>query len=185
MQYDLDYHIKLDQSHILPNILNGAKTGVFSQFLSDIIISLLLFNEEIIIEDIQISDTPAYYAAVASGMIAGFLSIFMDPIALVAFTTITYGYVFELADYIINDNEIELTPKEDIFDIGITVLFVVLFDPVARHQYLRFNQKRHLIEPTLERRNRSIGTTIFISVFSSTYGFLKLANRNEKIQENS
>lgn len=185
MQYDLDYHIKLDQSHILPNILNGAKTGVFSQFLSDIIISLLLFNEEIIIEDIQISDTPAYYAAVASGMIAGFLSIFMDPIALVAFTTITYGYVFELADYIINDNEIELTPKEDIFDIGITVLFVVLFDPVARHQYLRFNQKRHLIEPTLERRNRSIGTTIFISVFSSTYGFLKLTNRNEKIQEKS
>ena len=180
MQYDLDYHKKLDQSHILPNILQGAQTGVFSQFLSDIILSLLLYNEEIIIEDIKISELPSYYAAVASGMIAGFLSIYMDPIALIAFTTITYGYVFEFADYIINNNEITLTPQEDIFDIGITVLFVVLFDPVARHQYLRFNQKRHLIEPTLERRNRSIGTTIFISVFTSTYGFLKLTNRQNK-----
>lgn len=81
MQYDLKYHIKLDQSHILPNILNGAQFGIISQFLSDIFISLFLFNEKIIIEDIQVSQTPAYYAAVASGMIAGFLSIFIDPIA--------------------------------------------------------------------------------------------------------
>ena len=178
MQYDLEYHIKLDQSHILPNILNGAQFGIISQFLSDIFISLFLFNEKIIIEDIQVSQTPAYYAAVASGMIAGFLSIFIDPIALIAFTTITYGYVFELADYIINDDEVTFTPKEDVFDIGITMLFVILFDPVARHQYLRFSQKRHLIEPTLERRNRNLGTTIFITVFTSTYGFLKLTNPN-------
>lgn len=58
------------------------------------------------------------------------------------------------------------------------MLFVILFDPVARHQYLRFSQKRHLIEPTLERRNRNLGTTIFITVFTSTYGFLKLTNPN-------
>jgi len=179
MQYDLEYHKSLDRSHILPNILQGAQTGIFSQFISDIILSLLLYNEQIIIEDIKISQLPSYYAAMASGIIASFLSIYLDPIALIAFTTITYGYVFEISDYIINNNEITLTPAEDVFDIGITILFVVLFDPVARHQYLRFSQKRHLIEPTLERKNRSLGLTIFITVFTSTYGFLKLTSKEK------
>ena len=41
MQYDLEYHKSLDRSHILPNILQGAQTGIFSQFISDIILSLL------------------------------------------------------------------------------------------------------------------------------------------------
>ena len=50
MQYNLEYHKQLDRSHILPNILEGAKTGVASQFLSDVIISLLLFNESIVLD---------------------------------------------------------------------------------------------------------------------------------------
>ena len=95
MQYDLEYHKNLDRSHILPNILQGAQTGVFSQFLSDIILSILLYNEQIIIEDIKISELPSYYAATASGIMASFLSIYLDPIDLIAFTTITYGYVYE------------------------------------------------------------------------------------------
>lgn len=112
MQYNLEYHKQLDRSHILPNILNGAKTGAISQFLSDVFISLFLFNETIVIEDIRISTLPAYYAAVATGMLAGLLIIYMDPIAVIAFTTIFYDYVFELADWVINEDEIELTPVE-------------------------------------------------------------------------
>lgn len=46
MPYNFEYHVRLDQSHILPNILKGAQTGVISQFISDIIISLLFFNEK-------------------------------------------------------------------------------------------------------------------------------------------
>lgn len=179
MQYNLEYHKQLDRSHILPNLLNGAKTGVISQFLSDIFISLFLFNEAIVIEDIQISTLPAYYASVATGMLAGVLVIFLDPIAVIAFTTVFYDFVFELSDYIINDDEIELTPVETTFDISLTTMLVVLFDPTARHQYLRYDQKRHFIEPTLEREDRTATLTIFITVLTSTYNFLKLTARQE------
>ncbi|MDE5715959.1 MAG: hypothetical protein K2I42_07520 [Anaeroplasmataceae bacterium] len=185
MQYNLEYHKQLDRSHILPNLLNGAKTGVISQFLSDFFISLFLFNEQIIIEDIKISTVPAYYASVASGMIAGVLIIYLDPIALVAFTTITYGFVFELADYWINDDPIELTPVEDVFDIGLSVLLVVLFDPTARSQYLRYEQKRHFIEPTIGRKDRDLTLTVFFSVLLSTYNFLKLSSRTEENEKDA
>ncbi len=185
MQYNLEYHKQLDRSHILPNLLNGAKTGIISQFLSDFFISLFLFNDQIVIEDIKISTTPSYYASVASGMIAGVLVIFLDPIALVAFTTITYGFVFELADYIMNNDPVELTPVEDVFDIGLSVLLVVLFDPTARSQYLRYEQKRHFIEPTINRRDRDLTLTVFFSVLLSTYSFLKLTSKNEELTSNT
>lgn len=183
MQYNLEYHIQMDKSHIIPNILTGAQTGVISQFLSDFFISLLLFNEEIVLEDIQISTVAAYYASVASGMVAGLLSIYIDPIALIAFTVMTYDIVFEIVDYYITNDPIIFTPQENIFDICLTILLVVSFDPVARHQYLRFEQKRHYIEPTLQREDRTLVSTIFFSVLLSTYSFLKLQSRQESMVE--
>ncbi len=180
MQYNLEYHKQLDRSHILPNILNGAQTGVVSQFLSDIFISLFLFNESIIIEDIQVSTLPAYYASVATGMLTGLLIIYLDPIAVIAFSTVFYDYVFEIVDYWMNDDPIELTPVETTFDIGLTTILVILFDPTARHQYLRYEQKRHFIEPTLGREDRTATITIFITILTSTYNYLKLVSRNEE-----
>ncbi|MDE7264631.1 MAG: hypothetical protein K2N64_08240 [Anaeroplasmataceae bacterium] len=185
MQYNLEYHKQLDRSHILPNVLEGAKTGVISQFLSDIFISLFLFNEAIIIEDIKISTIPAYYASVATGMLAGLLIIYLDPIAVVAFTTVFYDFIFELVDYHLNDDPIELTPVEETFDIGVTMLLIILFDPTARHQYLRYSQKRQLIEPTLQREDRSPTLAIFITVLSSTYNFLKLQSEQQENENGS
>lgn len=173
MQYNLNYHKQLDRSHILPNILNGARSGIASQFLSDIILSILLYNENIIINDIKISSTPAYYAATATGMLTGLLIIYLDPIAIVAFTTIFYDFVFEIVDYKLNDDPITLTPVEEIFDVGLTIILLIAFDPTARHQYLRYNQKRHYIEPSLNRLDRTPALTIFITVLTSTYAFLK------------
>jgi len=158
MQYNLEYHKQLDRSHILPNILEGAKTGVASQFLSDVIISLLLFNESIVLEDIKISTVPSYYASVATGMLAGFLIIYLDPIAVIALTIVFYDYVFEIVDYHINDDPIQVTPVEDVFDIGLT----------------RF------IEPTLGRQDRSPTIAIFITVLTSTYNFLKIQSDQEE-----
>lgn len=180
MQYNLEYHKQLDRSHILPNILNGAKTGVISQFLSDLFVSLFLLNESIIIEDIKISTLPAYYASVATGMLTGLLIIYLDPIAVIAFTTVFYDFVFEIVDYQINEDPIEITPVETTFDIGLTIILVAIFDPTARHQYLRYQQKRNFIEPTLGREDRTATITIFITVLTSTYNFLKIASENEK-----
>lgn len=179
MTYQLEYHKALDRSHILPNLMKGAQTGVVSQFLSDIFISLFLFNESIVVEDIKISALPSYYASVVSGMVAGVLVIYLDPIALVAFTTVAYGFAFEYFDYYINGDEITLTPVEDIFDIGVSVLLVALFDPTARSQYLRYSQKRHFIEPTIGRKDRNLGLVVFFSVLLSTYNFLKLTTNQE------
>lgn len=184
MQYNLEYHKQLDRSHILPNILEGAKTGAISQFLSDIFISLLLFNESIIIEDIQISTVASYYAAVATGMLAGLLIIYLDPIAVVALTTVFYDFIFEIVDFHLNEDPIELTPVENIFDIGLTMILVVVFDPTARHQYLRYQQKRRFIEPTLGRQDRSPTITIFITILTSTYNFLKLQSKQQETTEN-
>ena len=78
MQYNLEYHKALNKSHILPNVLKGAYTGITSQFLSDLFISLLLYNNAIIIEDIDISPISNYYASVLTGMLAGFLIIFAE-----------------------------------------------------------------------------------------------------------
>ncbi len=180
MQYNLEYHKQLDREHILPNILNGAKTGVISQFLSDFFFLFFLFNETIVINDIQISTVPAYYASVASGMLAGLLIIYLDPIAVVAFTTIAYGIVFEIVDYLTNEDPVELTPVEDVFDIGVSMLLIILFDPTARSQYLRYEQKRHYIEPTIGRRDRDLTMTVFFSVLLSTYSFLKLTTNQQE-----
>lgn len=183
MPYDLEYHKNLDRSHILPNILKGARTGIIMQFLSDFFISLLLYNETLIINDIKISEIPAYYASVASGMLAGFLVIYLDPIAVVAFTTIAYGYVFELMEYLTTGDEIKLTPIEDVFDIGVSIILLICFDPTARSQYIRYSQKRHFIEPTVPRNDRTLSLTIFFAVIISTYTFLKNANEKESQEE--
>lgn len=174
--YDLEYHKRLDREHILPNILNGAKFGVISQFLSDIILSLLLSNELIVIEDIKLSEVSAYYASVASGMMGGLLSIFLDPFAMVLFTIITYAYVFNFFEIILNNAEFIVKPKEIIFDALVTIILIYCFDPTAHSQYLRYKQKRNLIEPTIKRSDRSLGLSIFIIILVSTYGFLKTQN---------
>ena len=67
MNYNLEYHKNLNRSHILPNFIKGAQSGITSQFLSDVFISLLLYNEDIIINDIKISEVPAFYAATEIG----------------------------------------------------------------------------------------------------------------------
>ena len=72
---DIEYHKMINRTHILPNLLNGAKFGVISQFISDFVISLLLFNETLIINDIQISKPASYYAAASSGAMVALLSI--------------------------------------------------------------------------------------------------------------
>lgn len=177
MQYNLEYHKYLDKSHILPNVLQGAYTGITSQFLSDLFISLLNYNNQIIITDIEISSIASYYASAVSGMLAGLLIIYIDQIALVAITTIFYSYTYKYINELITGEPIELTPIENTFDATITVLLVALFDPTARSQYYRYQQKRHFIEPTIPRTDRSLSLIIFFSILTSTYGFLKQNSR--------
>lgn len=173
MTYDLNYHINLDKSHILPNILNGGYMGIVSQFISDIVLSVLLFNESIIITDIKISNISSYYASITVGMLAGILIIYLDPIATIIITTIFYNYSFKLFENIINNKQINFTPASDIFDAGIGVLILWAFDPTAKQKYYRYQQKRHFIEPTIPRKDRSLGLIIFFSILNSTYGWLK------------
>ena len=177
MQYNLEYHKYLDRSHILPNLLQGAYMGIVSQFLSDLFISLLSNNNSIIITDIEISSIASYYASVITGMLSGFLIIFIDQIALVVITTVFYSYTFNLINELITGQKLELTPVETTFDAAITVLLVALFDPTARSQYYRYQQKRHFIEPTIPRTDRNLSLIIFFSILTSTYGFLKQNSR--------
>ncbi|MGM9969525.1 MAG: hypothetical protein ACI35S_03910 [Anaeroplasma sp.] len=174
MPYDLEYHKMLDRSHILPNLMNGAIAGIASQFISDFIISLLLFNEEIIIEDIQISEIEAYYAAVASSIVASVLSIYMDPFAVVLLSTTTYAFVLDFLTTKIKNTESTLKASEIIFDTGVAIILIYAFDRNAHSQYLRYQQKRHFIEPTIPRRDRSSFESIFFIVLVSTYSFLKI-----------
>lgn len=179
--YDLEYHKQLNRSHILPNILAGAKAGVLSQFLSDIVISIFSSNEKIVVEDIKISEISSYYAAVASGMIGAFLSIYMDPFAFALFSTVTYAFVFNLVSSQINNTEFNLRPQEMIFDAGVSLILIYSFDPVAHNQYLRYQEKRHLIEPIHKRMDRNTAQNIFFIVLVNAYGFLKIGNKqNEK-----
>lgn len=182
MQYNLEYHKALNKSHILPNVMRGAYTGISSQFISDIILSLLLFNEEIIINDINVSPITNYYASVLTGMLAGFLIIYIDQIALIAVTTIFYSYANRFFNYLINNEELNIRPIEYTFDALISMLFVILFDPTAKLQYYRYQQKRHLIEPSIPRTDRPLTLVIFFSILTSTYGFLKLTN-NQNTEE--
>lgn len=184
MNYNLEYHKQLNRSHILPNLLAGARNGVYSQFLSDIILSLLLFNQQLVITDIQISEISAYYAAVASSMLAAVLYIFMDPFAVVLFSTATYAFVFNLVSSHKNKTEFILRPREIVFDAALTIILLYVFDPTAKSQYLRYQQKRHFIEPTIPRRDRNSGLTIFFIVLVATYGFLKRTNPQNETTEN-
>lgn len=178
--YDLEYHKQLNRSHILPNILAGAKSGVLSQFIADIVISLFSSNEQIVIEDIKISEISSYYAAVASGMVGGFLSIYMDPFAFALFSTVTYAFIYNLVSSNINNTEFNLRPKEMIFDTGVSLLLIYSFDDVAHNQYLRYQEKRHMIEPIHKRMDRNTGQNIFFIVLVNAYGFLKIQEEKNK-----
>lgn len=181
--YDLEYHKQMNRSHILPNILEGAKMGVLSQFIADIVLSILLHNERVVIEDIEISEIPAYYAAVVSGMLGAFLAIYMDPFAIALFSTATYAFIFALVDSQINHTEFTLRPREIVFDTGVSILLIYSFDPVAHNQYLRYQEKRHMIEPIHKRMDRNIAQNIFIIVLVNTYGFLKIQNEETQRTE--
>ena len=185
MQYNLEYHKALNKSHILPNVMKGAYTGVSSQFISDIILSLLSFNNEIIIKDIQVSPISNYYASVLTGMLAGLLIIYIDQIALIAVTTIFYNYANRFITNLISGEDLNIRPIEYTFDALIAVMFVVLFDPTAKSQYYRYQQKRHFVEPTIPRTDRSLTLVIFFSILTSTYGFLKITNQTTTEEKTS
>lgn len=175
--YDLEYHKQMNKSHILPNLLAGAKAGVISQFVSDIVISIFSSNEKIVIEDIQISEIASYYGAIASGMIGSFLAIYMDPFAFTLFSTVTYAFVYNLVSSQINNTEFNLNPSEMIFDTGVSLILIYSFDNTAHNQYLRYQEKRHLIEPIHKRMDRNTGQNIFFIVLVNAYGFLKINNK--------
>ncbi len=177
--YNLEYHKELNRSHILPNILAGARNGVYSQFLADIVISLFLYNERLVIEDIKINGIASYYAAVAAGMMAGFLSIYMDPFAMVLFTTTTYAYTYQFVNNIINKEEINIRPREILFDAGVSLILIYSFDPVAHNQYLRYQEKRHFIEPIHQRMDRNTAQNLFFIVLVNAYGFLKIQSEEQ------
>ena len=185
MQYNLEYHKALDRSHILPNVMKGAYTGVASQFISDIILSLLLFNNEIIVKDVQISHISHYFASVLTGMLAGLLIIYIDQIALIAVTTIFYNYANTFVNKLITCEELDIRPIEFTFDALIAMFLVALFDPTAKCQYYRYQQKRHFIEPTIPRTDRPLTLVIFFSILTSTYGFLKLTNQTTDEEKTS
>ena len=154
--------------------------GVFSQFLSDFFLSVLLFNNTIIINDIKISSITNYYASVLTGMLAGLLIIYIDPIGAIAITTIFYNYADRFMHLLISNEDLNLKPIEYTFDASISVLLIALFDPTAKSQFYRYQQKRNFIEPTIPRTDRTLGLVIFFSILTSTYGFLKLDNPTEE-----
>lgn len=168
--YNLEYHKALDHSHILPNLLNGAIFGVISQFLSDIIISLLLEDNNIIKDDIKVSEISQYYASMASGMVAGVLLIYLDPFAVALFSTITYNYVFNLIENDLNLN-FALDSVEIIEDTIESILLLYLFSPTSHIQYRRYTEKRHFIEPDIKRTDRTTTQLIFFIILTNTYNF--------------
>ena len=180
MSYNLEYHKQLDRSHILPNLLEGAKNGVIAQFLSDVIISLLLNNENIVLNDIKISEISSYYASVASGMVVSVLYIFMDPFAVVVFSITTYAFVYDLIESLTKNKEFSINAVEIVFDSIVSILLIYAFDNTAHSQYYRYWQKRCLIEPTIQRTDRSRGQSIFFVVLVSTYSFLKISQDNNE-----
>lgn len=180
---DIEYHKMINRTHILPNLLNGAKFGVISQFISDFVISLLLFNETLIINDIQISKPASYYAAASSGAMIALLSIYMDPFAIILFSNVTYEYVYQLVSNDLNYNNLDIRPREIVFDTALILILTYLFDPTAHNQYLRYKQKREGIEPTYGRQDRPFALSIFFLVLVNTYNFLKIINPDENNNE--
>lgn len=173
MTRDINFYIQQDRSHILPNIISGAKAGIISQFVSDIVISLLLYNETIVINDIKISEVASYYASTATGITSAVLAIYLDPFAIVLFASVVYEYVFNLISSITNSEVVEFGTIDVVFDSIVTIILIYCFDPVAHNQYIRYKEKRHLVEPTHKRMNRSLFQTIFFIVLSNTYTFFK------------
>lgn len=168
--YNLEYHKYLDRSHILPNLLNGAIQGVIAQFLADLIITFLLEEGEILVNDVNISNISQYYASVASGIVAGVLLIFLDPFAVALFSTVAYNYVYLLVENDFNTS-FEINSEEIIEDTIETILLLYMFDPTARSQYLRYTEKRHYIEPNIPRRDRTTTQLIFFIILTNTYNF--------------
>lgn len=177
---DIEYHKQVNRTHILPNFLNGAKIGVISQFISDIILSLLLYNEDLITNDINISSIASYYAAAISGAMIAVLSIYMDPFAIILFSNVTYSYVYELVNNNYNYNNLNIRPREIIFDTVLIIILTYAFDPTAHNQYFRYKQKRLGVEPTYQRRDRPFTLSIFFLVLINAYNFLKIVNPQDE-----
>lgn len=165
------FQIIQDRQHILPNLISGAKAGLISQFLSDIIVSILLYNQTIVINDIKISKTDAYASSIISGITASVLSIYLDPFALVLISSFAYEYTFNIVANYNNKSIKEFNVKDIIFDSIVSIILIYLFDPTAHNQYIRYKEKRYLLKPQHKRMNRSLAQTIFFIVLTNTYNF--------------
>lgn len=176
MERNISFYKEQDKSHIIRNLLSGAKAGIISQFIADTFISILLYNEAIVIEDIRVSQIPSYYASVASGITVAVLAIYMDPFAVVLFSTVAYEYVFNTVSKYLNNEIIEFDSKDVILDSVVVIVLIYLFDPVAHNQYLRYKEKRFMNNPIHRRMDRSMALTIFFIILTNSYNFVTNPN---------
>ncbi len=144
--YDIEKH-KVEKRKKIPNaITRGAINGIISQFIADVIVSIFFAEDSILIEDVNISTIPAYYAAVAAGMVGATLSLYMDKIAVTVFTTTVYAYVFNLMLDKTGESEFDLNSMDIISDIMISTILIYTLIPSTKDDYYKHCLERHCIE---------------------------------------
>lgn len=120
----------------------GAINGILTQFSADIFVSLFANGSRIFFEDFILSGSSSYAAAVASGITHQLLEDHLDTYALNALLVVVYAYVFNVANYFENDEEIDFNAQEIIFDIGVAIILTYAFDSTANRNYNAFKLKR-------------------------------------------
>lgn len=135
----------IDDSSLYKAFKDGIYSGIIGQYISDVVVNMINDTPKIIT---NISSTGTYYAGVLSGGLAGYTSIYLDPIAntfvLVGFYYLIYAYV-ENKTRGLSINKSKMA-KDIITDSIAIIILLLIFTRNTYLEFLNARRKRRNLE---------------------------------------
>lgn len=167
--YDIERKKEEKREKIPELVTTGILGVVIGQFITDIFFSFFFTEDNALQTDIKVSQIPLYYASVASGIIIGISSQYVDKFALIVISSVFFKVVNNLMDSLIDESQFEITETELVESIIATTIILYVFNPYAYNDYINHYNERHCIETEPLPTNSSIVLVLLISVITNSY----------------
>ena len=153
---------------------------MIGQYISDLFFNIFIYDRRDFLDVItNISPTPAYIAATASGVANGITEPYIDDITSAGMRNIVYAYTNDFFVNKLNETDLvfTLSTPELIQDTIAVIIIVWVFNAHARHDF--YNHKAdlyHLPHPYDDQQD--IFSSIVIVVVTNLYAYYRLQRDN-------
>ena len=157
-------------------LISGGITGsIIGQYISDLLFNIFVFNRQNLFDIItNISPTPAYIAATASGFLNGLTSPYIDNISSIAFRNVAYVYVNNVSSKFLNEEDIidDIDVSELIQDTIAIVILIWVFSRSMRNNFYNHKLKMYGYEEVFDDDLNAFDSVLAIVVIN-LYAYYK------------